>query len=290
MSSSVFCDLPLDVLRLVLEISALESSQAAANLTLVCREVRRWIAPILYNNVVLSGNPCTETFNSTLESSYSAAQIQTLIFLGSCVPQHELVTAKCHQLHTIHIHSSNALAFSKSTTFPPELRQLVVLGQTTHPRFVYEKLPVYQVITHLAFAHDLPDPAPVPHCFSHLTHFACGYSIHSGWAHEITLEERNQSLEGLLAAVLTIPSVRIVLVLVQDLHHEMPRDCHNILGLVDGVPQIEDQRVVLVASLRTQRRRMRDADFWSVQSDGSCWALAEKMLREQRKVLFLEDT
>ncbi|GJJ14575.1 hypothetical protein Clacol_008840 [Clathrus columnatus] len=80
-----FNDLPQDLVRLIFEHAAVMSSKAAISLTLVSRQVRGWVEPILYHTVVLWTSQSVNLFRVPFNSkpmSFFAHHVRNLFING----------------------------------------------------------------------------------------------------------------------------------------------------------------------------------------------------------------
>ncbi|KAJ3853798.1 hypothetical protein EV368DRAFT_81262 [Lentinula lateritia] len=291
--SRLLCNAPIDIARTILEFAAHLDKTTARSIALVSKDVNAWVTPILYQTVVL----LTDTHVKLVESGLTSFKhTRTLILSTSSIPDPCLLKQSCPTLRQLHIHKDIAREVSKRYligVLPACLHELVVNSYT---HLAYAFIPLYSVLTHLAFVHDIPRhfPETPAEVFPNLTHFACPYLVASGRS-LIPVHETSAMLASELAytldKVLRIPSLHIAVVLVKDFSRNVTdslttdeREAH-MHALLRDVPQKDAPKVVLIARkgclLYNDERKPEEA--WETTSGISYWAEAESALGSKNK-------
>ncbi|KAJ3827371.1 hypothetical protein F5880DRAFT_1609403 [Lentinula raphanica] len=299
---AILANAPTDIARIILEFAAQNDRATAASISLVSREVNAWITPILYRTVEF--RKCAEIDRA--EQGYpSLRYTRTLILLDTeqylenglytfRVPDPELLLNHCPDLSELHI-SENTVRGTHDYTLFKQLRRLIVHGRTFLRPGEFFFLPLYPSLTHLAFIHDIPRnfTKDAGKAFPNLTHFACSYRVHGANSETPTLETSDMlahQLGLLLDNVFRIPSLRVVIIVVQDFAQKQPagssisdemREVH-IRRLLRRVPQRNDGKVAsfyLTSEENKQHHDMPDPELWDVSSKRSFWRRAEEIVR-----------
>ncbi|KAJ3933253.1 MAG: hypothetical protein NXY57DRAFT_960088 [Lentinula lateritia] len=294
--SRLLCNAPIDIARTILEFAAHLDKTTARSIALVSKDANAWVTSILYQTVVL----LTDTHIKLVESGLpSFKYTKTLILSTSSIPDPCLLKQSCPTLRQLHIHKDIAWDVSKKYpigVLPTRLHELVV-NSFTQP--AYSFMPLYSVLTHLAFVHDIPRhfPETPAEVFPNLTHFACPYFVASGRS-LIPVHETSAMLASALAytldKVLSIPSLRIALVLVKDFSQNVTdslatlsddeREAH-MHALLKDVPQKDAPKVVLIARKGSMfySDGREPAEAWDTTGGISYWAEAEAALGSKNK-------
>ncbi|GAW03146.1 hypothetical protein F5879DRAFT_218297 [Lentinula edodes] len=294
--SRLLCNAPMDIARTILEFAAHLDKTTARSIALVSKDANAWVTPILYQTVVL----LTDTHIKLVESGLpSFKHTTTLILSTSSIPDPCLLKQSCPTLRQLHIQKDIAWEISQKYligVLPACLHELVV---NSFALPVYAFMPLYSVLTHLAFVHDIPRhfPENPAELFPNLTHFACPYFVVSGRS-LIPVHETSAMLALELAyaldKVLRIPSLRIAVVLVKDFSQNVTdslatlsddeRETH-MHALLKDVPQKDAPKVVLIARKGSMLYNdgREPAEAWDTTGGISYWAEAEAALGSKKK-------
>lgn len=257
--SAVF-DGPVELIRAIFHMAATEEKSTALNLVCVCKAVREWIMPIIYETVELD-NPSAVQFEKmlTMPSSSSVACLVRQLRV-TCLPNVDLLSSRCRavQAMTIANHDMRHLRRLKL----PSLTHLTIGGSLRHTHLSADMAPALATVTHLRFTHDVPRlPDNIPTIMPHLTHFWCCYRL--------SKKTQHRELEQCVSRVMRVPRLRVACVQTQD-------------GGGGGVLQMlgmDDLRLVAVSS----------ADIVSETRREGCWIVAEaKVARAQSELVTLK--
>ncbi|KAJ3793286.1 hypothetical protein GGU11DRAFT_416775 [Lentinula aff. detonsa] len=299
----ILSNAPKDIARIILEYAAQNDRATAASICLISKEVNGWVTPILYRTVEFrrcADIEKAERGNPSLRHTRTLVLLDTEQYLENGlytfrVPDPERLYNHCPDLCELHITENTVRGIHDYTLFN-QLRRLVVRGRTFLRPGEFVFLPLYPSLTHLTFVHDIPRnfTKNAAKAFPNLTHFACSYRVHGTNSETPTPETSNMladQLALLLDNVLRVPSLRVVIVIVQDFSQKHAgaaisdnlREAH-IHRLLKRVPQ-KDAAIVALFYLTSEENRqhhdMPDPQLWDVSSKLSFWSRAEEIVRSR---------
>lgn len=152
-----FPPLAVEIVRRILELFAYEDSSTSATLIPVCREVQKWITPILYKTVVLRNAKQLMAFAQTVQTSKLGNCVRTLV-IQTCgyvlmSPYVSKAIRGCPQLDTLFTKGYTAhpvLTDTSGLSFPrPRHGMFLEGGASVRQRTVQFSHPLVQNITHL---------------------------------------------------------------------------------------------------------------------------------------------
>jgi hypothetical protein len=210
------------------------------------------------------------------------------------VPDPESLLKSCPALCEVHISEITVRGIHGYTIFD-QLRRLIVRGPTFYRPGEFVFVPIYPLLTHLAFIHDIPRhfAKNAAETLPNLTHFACSYRVCGMNSETVTFETATMladELSRLLNNVLRIPLLRVIVVVVQDFsrsHEELISDDERemqIYSLLKEVPQRCHGKVVffyLTASENKQKDDMPDPELWDISPNRSFWKRAEDVVNSR---------
>ncbi|KAF8585713.1 hypothetical protein K439DRAFT_1632398 [Ramaria rubella] len=171
--------LPVELVRIILEIEASRSTASALNLMFLSRTVQAWILPILYHTVVIESPSSLISFYETMQGtrSFGAHHLRAL-YLPS-PPSPSVPPSFLDRFLALQHLAISSLSLRDSPQSPqygssfPRPASITITGPMGRVSFRH---PIFQRCTHLYLSDDVPGPfaltADVLPC---LTHLACAY-------------------------------------------------------------------------------------------------------------------
>lgn len=280
---------PLDVLRHIVEIAALDDPESACSLARVSRDFQAWVEPVLYRTVVLSFKSHVTNFETTIRTRRILQKYvkDLVVRFPACLPV-PLLAECCTSLESLYIDVGDLNRLRDLPALPSSLKQITMCG----PSYLgsLSSLPPHSNLTHLVCVGDIPrnvdqDPASFPM----LTHFACHYRVQGGVASilpEMTAAQLINVLEQVLRTLLRCNTLQVFILLVQD------DGCPTVPSEVqirsrmlhDLSKYLSDDRVVLIGVPPRTVPTFNLLENWDYRT-GRMWHTARRIV-ESRKHMY----
>ncbi|KAF8586575.1 hypothetical protein K439DRAFT_946847 [Ramaria rubella] len=281
-SPSIFSLLPVELVRAIFEVSARDSSHAAAQLVRVSKMVHIWVLPILYETVVIRRREDFQLLESNLASPPPGVSLQHLI-RNVClsfppIPAIEgraitLFLQSCAQLQSMYLNDMDDILGTIHLPLHHKLLKHIHCGSAFW--LIYDVLR-FDNLTHLrvdrvynngssrVFAPLIPPSKMLPH----LTHFAIGTDSRNSMP-----EQRGTA--NFLQDVLARPGMRMLVVTAW---YTWSRQIMN-----DAFASVNDRRLCIL-TVPNSPDHDSSMNGWQegVRGRQSIWDKADAVIRQHR--------